>query len=93
MGIGIVCQFFWYYAKVHAAPDVARYVHVTGDYEGVRAAWVRLGFAAVSGWDRGSAVRSTLFRAGPAFVELVDGSALRTEAVQPYAAAVAMSGR
>jgi hypothetical protein len=75
--------------------DVARYVHVASDYDAVRAAWERLGFAHVSGWDRGDTVRSTLFRAGPAFVELVDGAALKAEA-QPeprYAAAVAISGR
>ena len=73
--------------------DVPRFVHVASDYEAVRAAWERLGFARVSGWDRGDDVRSTLHRAGTAFVELVDGSALGTEAAQPYAAAVAMSGR
>ncbi len=74
-------------------PDVPRYVHVASDHDGVRAAWERLGFEPVSGWDRGDAVRSTLFRAGPAFVELVDGESLRAAAARPYAAAVAISGR
>ena len=81
---------------MHPSPDVARYVHVSDDYESTRADWERLGFRRLSGWDRGDAVRSTLFRAGPAFVELVDGAALATpkdEARQPYAAAVAISGR
>jgi hypothetical protein len=75
--------------------DVARYVHVASDYDAVRGAWERLGFAHVPGWDRGDTVRSTLFRAGPAFVELVDGAALKAEAApEPrYAAAVAISGR
>jgi len=80
---------------MHPPHDVARYVHVSEDYEAARAAWERLGFRRVSGWDRGDAVRSTLFRAGPAFVELVDGAALKAEAEpEPgYAAALAISGR
>ena len=77
----------WYYAKMmQPARDVARYVHVTNDYEGVRAAWERLGFRRVPGWDRGDAVRSTLFRAGPAFVELLDGSTLARSATAADAA-------
>ena len=74
--------------------DVARYVHVTDDYDAVRAAWERLGFPRVSGWGRGDEVRSTLYRAGSTFVELVDGASASPGAAQPpYAAAVAMSGR
>jgi hypothetical protein len=74
-------------------PDVPRYVHVAADHDGLRAAWERLGFTPVPGWARGDAVRSTLFRAGPAYVELVDGESLRAATAQPYAAAVAISGR
>lgn len=55
-------------------PDAARYVHVSDDYEAVLAAWTRLGFEPVPGWSRG--LRSTLFRAGPSLVELVDGAGL-----------------
>jgi hypothetical protein len=73
-------------------PDAPRYVHVSDDYEAVLAAWTRLGFEPVPGWSRG--LRSTLFRAGPSLVELVDAEALRAEAVAPaYAAAPATSGR
>jgi hypothetical protein len=78
---------------MHPPRDVARYVHVSEDYETARAAWERLGFRRVSGWDRGDTVRSTLFRAGPAFVELVDGAALKAVSEPRYAAAVAISGR
>jgi hypothetical protein len=80
---------FWYYAKMQAGPDVARYVHVTGDHDGVRAAWERLGFEPVSGWSLGDAVLSTLFRAGPAFVELVDRASVREQARPADAALVA----
>lgn len=52
------------------------YVYVTDRYEETLAAYERLGFERVRAWDRGDAVRSALFRAGPAFVEVVDGAAL-----------------
>ena len=55
-------------------PDVARYVHLSDAYDAVHAAWRRLGFEPVPGWGRG--LRSTLFRTGPALVELVDAAAL-----------------
>jgi hypothetical protein len=71
--------------------DTPRYVHVSDEYDAVAAAWRRLGFEPVPGWSRG--LRSTLFRAGPAFVELVDAGALRARDERAYAAAVALSGR
>ena len=82
-----------YYANVmqEHGPDVARYVHVSDDYETVLAAWTRLGCEPLPGWSRG--LRSTLFRAGPSLVELVDGAALRSERQAAYAAAGAISGR
>lgn len=55
-------------------PQTPRYVHVTDDWETVAAAWRRLGFEPVAAWKGGR--RSTLFRCGPSFVELVDGAAL-----------------
>src|SRR5688572_19496402 len=92
--IGIVCQRFGIMRNLMQPPaDVPRFVHVASDYEAVRAAWERLGFARVSGWDRGDDVRSTLHRAGTAFVELVDGAALQAAAEPDYAAEVAISGR
>jgi hypothetical protein len=50
------------------------YVYVTERYEETLAAYERLGFERVRAWDRGDDVRSALFRAGPAFVEVVDGA-------------------
>lgn len=52
------------------------YVYVAERYEETLAAYERLGFERVRAWDRGSDVRSALFRAGPAFVEVIDGAAL-----------------
>ena len=59
-------------------PDAARYVLVSDDYDAVLAAWTRLGFEQVPGWSRG--IRSTLFRAGPSLVELVDAAAVAEQA-------------
>lgn len=52
------------------------YVYVADRYEETLAAYERLGFERIRAWDRGDDVRSALFRAGPAFVEVVDGAAL-----------------
>ena len=52
------------------------YVYVAERYDETLAAYERLGFERVRAWDRGADVRSALFRAGPAFVEVVDGAAL-----------------
>jgi hypothetical protein len=52
------------------------YVYVAERYEETLAAYERLGFERVRAWDRGDEVRSALFRAGPAFVEVVDGAAV-----------------
>ena len=56
------------------------YVYVAERYEETLAAYERLGFERVRAWDRGEDVRSALFRAGPAFVEVVDGAALSSRA-------------
>jgi hypothetical protein len=52
-------------------------VYVTDRYEETLAAYERLGFERVQAWDRGQDTRSALFRAGPAFVEVVEGPPAR----------------
>jgi hypothetical protein len=50
-------------------------VYVTDHFEETLAAYERLGFQRVRAWDRGADTRSALFRAGPAYVEVVEAAA------------------
>jgi hypothetical protein len=50
-------------------------VYVTDRFEETLAAYERLGFPRVRAWDRGTDTRSALFRAGPAYVEVVEAVA------------------
>jgi hypothetical protein len=54
-----------------------RCVYVTDRYEETLSAYERLGFQRVRAWDRGDDTRSALFRAGPAYVEVVERVAPR----------------
>jgi hypothetical protein len=51
------------------------YVYVTERYEETLAAYERLGFERIRAWDRGGDLRSALFRAGPSYVEVLEGAA------------------
>jgi hypothetical protein len=66
-----------------------RCVYVADRYEETLAAYERLGFERVRAWDRGDDVRSALFRAGPAFVEVVDGRPARRLRSRPAAGTAA----
>jgi hypothetical protein len=51
-----------------------QFTHIVERYDEAVASYERLGFPRVLAWTSGRAERSTLFRAGPALVEVVEAA-------------------